>query len=175
VKPHRTPLIAILAVGLLSGSAVAVATQDDVAAPVIVTGSAVDWRSPSPGERTTEDNVVHIEGVNHAHVWEASDPRPSGEVTYTGNWNQYSTDPETQVESGTYELVHADGRWLGTAPAIVVGGLDTLDSVVLSGDGGDDGLSAYVLIDWQTNGEPTFSGLIFPGDLPAFPELADTE
>ena len=175
MKQHRTPLIAILAVGLLSGSAVAVAAQDDVAAPVIVTGSVVDWRSLSPGERTTEDGVVHIEGVNHAHVWEASDPRLSGEVTYTGNWNQYSTDPEMQVESGTYELVHADGRWLGTAPAIVVGGLDTLDPVVLIGDGGYDGLSAYVLIDWQTNGDPTFSGLIFPGDLPAFPEPADTE
>jgi hypothetical protein len=163
--------------GLLAGSAVGVAAQSEGVepmAPAVVTGSIVESQMVSMGRGTPEEGFVRIEGETHEHVFEASDPRLSGDVTFTGHWQQYPPPVEMEVEAGIYELVNPDGRWVGLATGIAAPDIDVPDTLVFSGEDGYEGLTAYIALDWDT--EPaTFSGLIFPGAMPAFPEPAAVE
>jgi hypothetical protein len=133
-----------VALGLLAGTAVGVSAQDEIAdpmAPGVVTGSIAQWRAVPPGTQQPEAGFVGIEDVTHAHVWEATDPRLAGEVTYTGHWHRYPAPAYMQVEAAIFELVNDAGRWLGQATALDLerGGWDT---VVFIGDGAYEGLTA---------------------------------
>lgn len=167
-----SPLPAVmLAIGLLAGSVVAVAAQEDMAdpmAPGVVTGTVAQWRAVAPGVVSTESGLRVTDGVIHEHVWEASDPRLAGDVTYTGRWHWYAPPAGMQVEAATFELVNDAGRWLGQATAFAGEAFPGWDTIVFRGDGAYEGLTAYVVIDWSA-GEGTFTGAIFPGDMPPFP------
>lgn len=112
--------------------------------------------------------------------WEASDPRLSGQVTvrdrtktYPRGWQATGgAPPAAFVAAKTYEVVSDGGRWVGSAT-----GLDltepediVLDTVILSGKGAYEGLTAYLLVDGDPNWEnPTFRGMLFPDAMPVAP------
>jgi hypothetical protein len=177
VKKSRTPLITALAIGLLAGSALGAAAQSadvDPMAPAFVTGSITDGGTAATETQTAEDGFTRIEVTSGPDVWEASDPRLSGDVTYAGVWHRYPAPASMQVEAATYELLNAGGRWVGQATAIATATIGGWDTIAFRGEGGHEGLTAYVVIDW--NSEPgSFTGAIFPGDMPASPEPAVIE
>ena len=180
MRAIRTTTISILAISLLAGSAVGVTAQDEETDPnraVDVTGRAAWFSLVSGGTRTSLDGIVKDEDVVHEHIWSASDPRLSGNVTYTGNW---SFDPITDIgiQSGTYELTNDEGSWLGNATAYVSDrlGADT-DVVVFAGRDAYEGLTAYVVIDWgadDVSGE-NLKGVIFPRAMPEVPDAYAAE
>jgi len=173
----RIPVSIAVAVGLLAGSAIGVTAQSgdvDPMAPAFVTGSITDGQTASTETQTAEEGFTRIEVVSGPDVWEASDSRLSGEVTYAGNWQRYPYPASMQVEAATYELVNEGGRWLGQATAIATATISGWDAIVFTGEGGYEGLTAYVSIDWST--EPaSFTGGIIQGEMPAFPEPAVIE
>lgn len=145
-----------------------------------------DMRLVSPGIlRPDETRTVYREhGRVTEMTFDSSDARLSGKVVAAGN--RLVSRDGSFVEAETYEIANADGRWTGQAtgrlsarPAsdLVIGnGLlppapDHQDVVLLRGEGGYDGLSAVVDIDWSQ--QPlTASGTIFVGELPTAPEVA---
>ncbi len=142
--------VILLLLGGLSGVVSAQSEEPDPMAPATAAIEITSWREVSPGTVRSDDaGVVHIEGVHHEHVWEATDPRLSGTVTYRGNWMAFPEVP-MQVESATYEVVNEGGRWFGPATAQAGPSLGNTDTVLLRGEGGYEGLMAYVLMNGST-------------------------
>ena len=177
MRSIKTTTISILAVGLLAGSAVGVAAQDEeVADPIahaIVTGSISGTRTSS-GSATAESGAVLTEGVGFQQTWEASDPRLSGSVSYAGNWLRYPGTGELQVEASSVVLDNADGRWRGIGTGMVAGDL-SMETTILRGEGGYEGLTAYVMQDWAQGLPAAFTAAIFPGEMPVSPEPPSAE
>jgi hypothetical protein len=173
VRAIKTTTISILALGLLAGSAVGVAAQEEPNMDgAAVTGTA-DWlRAVSNGTESSADGITAVNDVVHVHSWTASDPRLSGDLTYTGNW-LFDEVNAISIQSGTYELTNDDGSSLGEATAYSsdVLGADT-DVIVFTGRDGYEGLTAYVVIDWSNgdDGGENFEGVIFPSAMPEAPE-----
>jgi hypothetical protein len=178
VKGLKPSVISMLAVGLVAGSAVGVAAQEEPSKEAAsVTGRAAWFGEVSAGTQTSSDGIVAVEDVVHNHIWSASDPRLSGEVTYTGNW-YFVPDPYIGIQSGTYELTNDEGSWLGDATAYGSEALGVdADVVVFTGRGGYEGLTAYVVLDWgsqDVSGE-NIQGVIFPSAMPPVPEPYSAE
>lgn len=170
MQKHRPTFIAAIVIGLLAGSAVAAAAQDDTMAPAYITGTVADGGGGSAGASTSADGFIRIDGYESSSRWEASDPRLSGTASYTGNWQRYGA-AGFQIEAGTRVLENDGGRWVGTTTALASDDLNT-DTVVLHGEDAYEGLTAYVLMDWTAN--PTsFTAAVFPGEMPPFPEADD--
>jgi hypothetical protein len=73
-----------------------------------------------------------------------------------------------------WHLQCEQGSWRGTSTGI--GSFDdlNLDTILLEGAHGNDGLTAYLLLDW--NGHPArYTGVIFAGAMPAIPEPTASE
>jgi hypothetical protein len=154
----------------LGGVVAAQASDADAMAPATASIEIVSSQEISPGTTRSDDTgVVHIEGVHHEHIWEATDPRLSGTVTYRGNWQAFPEVP-MQVESSTYEVVNEGGRWYGPATAQAGPSLGNNDTILLRGEGGYQGLMAYILIDGTTTYPPRIYAAIFPGEMPPVPE-----
>jgi hypothetical protein len=78
VSKVKPTLISILAIGLLAGSAVGVAAQDESAdpmAPAYVTGTVADRSGGSRGTTTSADGFTRIDDYESTNLREASDPR----------------------------------------------------------------------------------------------------
>ena len=176
MKKSRTLLIAAIAIGLLAASTIGVSAQDETEGvePTSVTGSTVGYRQVSPGTVTSIDGIERTSGVVSTNRWSTSDARLSGDVTYNGNW-YHSADPELSIQSGTYEVTNDGGTWLGEATAygIQTLGID-MDTVILTGQDGYDGLTAYVVLDFGS-GAGAISGVIFPTAMPPVPEPRESE
>jgi len=171
VKGLKATSISILAIGLLAGSAVAVAAQDEAADPMAlayVTGTIAPGSVGSEGTTTYGDGFIGIDGYESTDRLAASDPRLTGTALYTGNLQIYEA-ARFDVQAGTVVLENDDGRWVGTTTGLSSYGLNT-DTVVLHGEDAYDGRTAYVLLDW-TSSPPSFKAAIFPGEMPAFPEM----
>ena len=167
-----TVILALL--GGLSGVVVAQSEEPDPMAPATATIEITSRQEVSPGTvRTDASGVVHIDGVHHEHVWESTDPRLSGTVTYRGNWEAFPDVP-MQIESATYEVVNEGGRWFGPATALAGPSLGNTDTVLLPGEGAYEGLTAYVLMDGSTD-PPKIHAAIFPGEMPPVPEPVSAE
>jgi hypothetical protein len=176
VSKVKNTLISAMAIGLLAGSTVGVAAQDEAAdsmAPAYVTGTVADGGGGSRGTTTSADGFTRIDGYESTNLWEASDPRLNGTAFHTGNWQRYGA-AGFQVEAGTRVLENDGGRWVGTTTALARGDLASgevnTDTMVLHGEDAYDGLTAYVLMDW-TSSPTSFAAAVFPGEMPSFPEL----
>jgi hypothetical protein len=175
IDMHRTrlSLIGMVIVVLVAGLSGVVAAQAEEADPMVPATASIEIVSSqeiSPGRmQSDEAGVVHIEGVHHEHIWESTDPRLSGTVTYRGNWQGYPDVP-MQVESSTYEVVNEGGRWFGPATAQAGPSLGNSDTILLRGEGDYEGLMAYILIDGTTTFPPKIFAAIFPGEMPLVPE-----
>ena len=99
--------------------------------------------------------------------WEASDPRLTGDVSYTGRWLMNDVG-SVQVEANHRILVNDGGRWVGNSTAFMGPTIGNIDTVVLTGEDGYAGLTAYVSIDWGKD-PATFVGVIIPAEMPAPP------
>jgi len=169
---------AILAISLLTGTAVGVLAQDEGSEPrsTAFTGSFTTQSDLITEGTTSEtDGVQKTKGhARHASMV-SSDPRLTGPVTFTDNWlvdlNVMAPDYENfnVMVASTLELTNDGGSWLGEARTFGNIELDVnTGMIVFEGRGGYDGLSAYLLVDWQPSQE--FVGTIFQGELPDFPE-----
>ena len=173
MRPLRLSLIGTVIVTLLGGFSGVVSAQADSADPMAPATASIEIASSqeiSPGMmRMDVPGIVYTDGVHHEHVWEATDPRLSGAVTYRGNWMGFPEVP-MQVESATYEVANEGGRWFGAATAQAGPSLGNNDTILLRGEGGYEGLMAYILIDGTTTYPPRIYAAVFPGEMPPTPE-----
>ena len=168
----KTITISILAVGLLAGSAVGVAAQDDAtdpAAPSVFTTSPV----PGPPE-FSEDPAT---GLPVAVVeFTATDPRAAGMMTAIEDGGEVEADGRTYYTlSSSVRLVNDGGTWVGTNRGVNVEAEDGASGwyAEYTGEGGYEGLRMYTFktfADLQDEG--TWVGFIVPADtVPPIPEL----
>jgi hypothetical protein len=160
VRAIKTTTISILAVGLLAGSAVGVAAQDEEAAEVS-TPAYVTWESGEPASVTEgvfdaeagEMRGIRIDGV----PLEASDPRLSGVAYFVINGNvESSADTGATVESRSYRIVNDEGAWTGTSTYVDAADLTgeepqmllINEAGVLIGEGAYEGLIAISNADY---------------------------
>ena len=184
MRAIKTGLISIIALGLLAGSAVGVAPQDEEAAgpmaPVFFSWTIDQASEPEfvegavdasvPGVTTARGNTVT--GVRI----EAEDPRASGVSTIFLNEDIYDVAATGEIIGVTTiarRITNDDGSWSGTGNEAIY--LDTaadapptgVQFATLTGEGGYEGLT---LILFEFRGEQL--GWIVPtGDVPPIPEL----
>ena len=109
-------------------------------------------------------------------TWSASDQRLSGDATSNGGWSLY--DPASEDagiptgQQASYIIINDDGSWScaesnpnGPEPDL------TGHTLVFSGNGDYEGLTAHVRIDWSTY-PFSFKGVIVESGLPEDPTLA---
>ena len=176
MRAIRTTTISILAIGLLAGSAVGVAAQDEVATAEVssFTGTGSEGLEVL-AEGTLEVNADGLnESVGVAYVarFDSDDDRLTGDATITANW-QFAdpSDGLAQLAARTYEITNEGGSWLGKSHSFIADDVGVqVEMAVLTGQDGYEGLTAYVHFDWNDDFSTNFSGLIFPGPGPAIPE-----
>ena len=172
VRTIKTTTISILVVGLLTGSAVGVAAQDEESmSPAEVTGRATFLeREPlaDPVMSETPGGIQAGDGLVVVHIWDTDDPRLNGEATRTVN---FRSDPSftSGIESSVMELTNDGGSWVGDERGYRTpsggGGFSAL-----SGRGGYEGLTAYIIRGPNEGDGWDLSGIIFPAAMPEVPE-----
>lgn len=177
MKTLGSIITSTVAVGLLAASAAGVSASGDreidpgVAS---VTGTMVALDGGSPGTTESAGPVIRTSDVVRRSRWTTNDARLNGDVTYTGNWYDVfgPAGDGISASSATYELVNEDGSWFGTATGFVSAlPEDGKDTIMFTGLGAYDGLSAYVVVDYYDEGAE-IAGIIFPGTMPSAPMVA---
>jgi hypothetical protein len=167
----------VLTVGLLAGSAVGVAAQEDdgTADPVFFSVRFIPSDAVRMAEVTTEDGVTKQLGNCWAPiVVDASDPRLDGDLTFCADAHWFGAlEGSPSVGFGTYRLVNEEGAWQGSetlAEWLDPESGETMGAgggvTILAGEGAYEGLSAVLtfLPDWSD-----IRGFIFEGAPPAAP------
>ena len=185
----KTTTISVLTIGLLAGSAVGVAAQDEEAAAEDPTGASyfTGQLDTEGGEVTAEPVETIVDGILEGRgvvieneAIETSDPRVTGSLSRVLNANIHNVGEFEQVlfETNAWRIENDGGAWSGQGSALIHGAAGLaddertdFDTVVLTGEGGYDGLTAYILADW-TEDPPVIEGAVFPGEAPPFPEMA---
>ena len=191
MRAIKTSIISILAIGLLAGSAVGVAAQEEEAAAEPAVGSSYftgvfhhgGANSGQPTE-TVVDGVMEVRGWGfEGNGIETSDPRMTGSVTRNGNTDIHKLGDSEDVgfEAVAWRIKNDDGSWSGQGSTLTRGGRDVprdeatyFETIVLTGEGAYEGLTAYVLVDW-TALPIAVEGAIFVGEAPPLPEAAPAE
>ena len=178
VKKLRTPLVAAIAIGLLTGSAFGVAAQDtEAAAPVEFTAKWAFGGAVRPDTSEFVDGVLMTRGGawRPGVITSASDPRLEGTLSIAANSNQYAgTGPE--VWNYAFRIENAEGAWQQMPTinlAVGDGDLNTTTGVLV-GEGGYAGLIA-VFDNLSENSTWTLHGYIIDGELTPAPEPFVTE
>ena len=187
----KTTTISILAIGLLAGSAVGVAAQEEEAAaepstPTKVAGT-IDSEARDLVQEPTEtvvDGVLEVRGlISEGDRFEMDDPRLTGTVTVAVNVDVHKVSDFVDVVAVSLALglENEAGSWSGQGTGVSHGGGGipqeealSLDTWVLTGAGAYEGLSAYLIVD-GTDDPATIEGVIYEGELPPFPELPAPE
>ena len=183
MRAIKTTTIAILAVGLLAGSAVGVAAQDEGAAPVQFTG-IVDCGPQIAGGTSETVQVPMGESVmtvlvRRGNTWqpsarEVSDPRLEGRYTISYDTDAYyppGVVGSTDVGAGTWRIENDEGAWQGSYHIAGIDGGDVTVTVPLIGEGAYAGLFAIVESAYDSAAcSWDWRGLIVDGELPAYPE-----
>jgi len=167
VKNVRLSVVSMLAIGLVTGSSVGVAAQEETAnmidpctTPITAVSGTIYW-----GSTSDEDPAVVVEGVTHRKTthtsrWDIDDDRLDGDQEFQAMWDM---DGETGIHSGTIRIVNADGAWSGTVQGVGPSMGSWQEFVDLSGEGAYEGLSASVFARSGSSG--TVEGSIYPTDL----------
>lgn len=139
------------------------------AGAVVVTGEVVSQDFVTRGMSTVNaDGVTQVRGWSNVAVWEASDPRLSGDVAYARNYDEYPGQGGLAAETGSYRVSNAGGSWTGVSSSIVGPRMPTSDAFVLTGEDGYEGLSAFLTVEYGSSA-PSFLGAIVPGPMPERP------
>ena len=177
MRAIRTTTISILAIGLLAGSAVGVAAQEDApAGPVEFTARWASGPNVRPVETTASDGVTEYRGGAFLPdvLSEASDPRLAGQVSLAVNWNDYGARDGLRLVNLAYRVENEQGAWQ-QQPTINLRwpGEDNMGVVgVFVGEGAYDGLIAVFdfVDDPDAGGVWDLHGFIFEGELPPPPQ-----
>jgi len=189
VQAVKTSLSAILAIGLLAGSAMGVAAQDEVGAGPESATFDVYLMFMDGGEVIVDEASGLVTLVDRS--FRASDPRAAGRLTEVWAESDLTGDGlrSAYIKKGL-RLVNAGGAWVGTGVRLMVNEKDQRTKkqkrkgwgkaplgagggfMELTGEGGYEGLSMVVTIrdDYGV-------GVIVPTDAvptqpePPFPEL----
>jgi hypothetical protein len=187
VKGLKPTLISVIAIGLLAGSAVGVAAQEEEAAaepstPAKVTGTINTEASDlvqEPTETVVDGNLEVRDGVFEGDRFEMDDPRLTGTVTGAFNVDVHKESDfiDIVVQALEFRIENEAGSWSGQGTSINHGGATVpedealgLDTLLLTGADAYEGLSAYLIVD-GTEDPPTVEGVIFAGEVPPYPEL----
>jgi hypothetical protein len=128
--------------------------------------------SAVPGKFTTDaSGTTHASGGTLACTERANDPRVSGDVTGTFDFDGWggSVSDGAEVFSGTVRLVNDGGAWEGRYTGIYTSETGDLWSIWYTGTGAYAGLSYYEWIEEPAESWFHFypvKGLIFPGTPP---------
>ena len=162
----KTTTISILALGLLAGSAVGIAAQDE-AATAAVEGSI------SVGECTEAADWNEC-----PYAISASDPRLSGDGLMRNSDAAFPFDGAGGVliiVNSAVRVENADGAWTGGGLLFALPGPDEAPfgadqpTWVLTGEDAYDGWTAVLRPDFDGPAGAQFGGVIFEGDLQAAP------
>ena len=155
VRAIRTSIISILVLGLLAGSAVGVAAQDEETASGAPTGASFFSGTYEGGLPVAEpvvtpvDDGEQLRGLVVQGTIETSDPRVSGVVTQAIDIDdaRLSDDGTVSLSAQTWRIENEGGSWVG--PGTGLGYVDAdfeflLDTatVSLTGEDGYAGFSA---------------------------------
>jgi hypothetical protein len=190
----KSTLATAIAIGLLAGSAVAVAAQDAEAErmpPTAFTGRLVcsDEVPVLAGEQSEEQfaSGITLEKLGtptwSMKVEDASDPRLDGDGTFAlngdGYWEGVVGDTAdvslVDVMVGAIRIRNDAGAWQGVTYLVNVGDEPQFDAdvVLLVGSGGYTGLVAMTEMRQRTNiCDWDLRGVIVEGDLPLIPEVS---
>lgn len=189
MRAIRALVAAIAVVGLLA-AATPVIAQGPVTttgAPMVVSGQIVPLLNVDPGTLERIDPIVEdgrrVAGVDcvRDQVWtheaELSDPRLSGTMTTSWNWDDFDAITDTSVAWGDITIENEAGSWTGTFNGVEypTGLMDT--HAWLVGSGAYEGLTAFLCLQCEGHGPAlTYghddihgwgaSGLLFRGDPP---------
>jgi hypothetical protein len=179
VRAIRTTTISILAVGLLAGSAVGTAAQDEETAepalPAYATGTVGEPANFVEGTFSEDNRVLRGQRVEGVPV-ESSDARLAGLYDVAVNGHSQVTDEDGAIlESRLYRGENEGGSWVGSGTYVVAWGEDPgaphidRETLVLHGEGGYEGLVAYVTHDFAA-GEG-YEAVILGVEVPPVPEF----
>jgi hypothetical protein len=187
MRKTRTPLIIAIAIGLLAGSTVGVAGQEqdaDIVPPVEVTGSVTEETcSDSDYEGPFEDSGADAVLITCSTDASFSDPRLEGTITriveeVTFDLGDVS---DVYIASNAFSIENDGGTWRERPRTwLLPDGISTFDwlpqeVLVLEGSGDYEGLVAVL----RTTGAPAveeFHGFIIDARwMPPPPENASTE
>ena len=116
----------------------------------------------------TPVGIVVGEGWTFLQTWQTTDPRLTGDATYTINTRGV---PDCcGIVSEASKLVNDGGSWLGDGKGYGIG-TERNGFVVLSGRGGYAGLTAFVDLAAGDGNAWDLEGIIFPSEAPENPEL----
>jgi hypothetical protein len=176
MRTMRLSLAGTIILLLLGSASVVVAQESEdagaITSPVVVTGT-LECLGEMPADQAPEASAVPAGAVVNVHEWQATDPRLSGEVEYTGRWAVY---PEASEQTGLpedqnqaiYEIVNEGGKWLCEASRVPDPRVPSEEhTLVFTGEGDYEGLTAYLHIDWS-QAPFNFTGLILPGEAPPY-------
>lgn len=180
MRAIKTTTISILAVGLLAGSAVGAAAQDEEAntdapvGPSYFTGQLVSDFDGKP-----YGSGVLFEG----DAIEVSDPRVSGSLTRAGTANFVNDVGDSAIiayQADAWRIENDAGTWSGEGTGLLRAGPDgppsvETSTVVLTGEGGYEGHTLYLIVDWTAGDAAAAVGAVFVGDAPTAPELPAAE
>ena len=177
----KSTLIAATTIGLLVGSMITVVAEDEESAVQAVpyaTGTAGDPQAVvEPTLRQTSDGEIQIRGLRLDDIpVRFTDPRLSGLLTISSNGaGRDYADGHARLEPRTYRIDNDGGAWTGSGERILalsVGQPRPLinhESMVLFGEGGYEGLVAYVFIE-LANEAPELEGVILDVEMAPLPD-----
>lgn len=175
----KSMAISIVVIGLLAGSTVGAAAQDEEAAlaPAWVSGTVVFGTPCADPATSMEDGVLQQRGFwcggRIAQSWLADDPRFTGDGRVAHDSDTYVTDEgRYQVVSSAFDVRNEDGGWLCANADAVDTGSSIFDAslqefrMTCTGDGDYAGWTAILTVDFRNFEAPTkpFEGLVFPGE-----------
>jgi hypothetical protein len=173
VKGLKPTLVSAIAIGLLAGSAVGVAAQDEsrFSEGLVRILNFTDFgvkTVPDDGSATEE-----LRGQTYEGIIEASDPRLEGTLSGTLNQDSHLMTPDMQQPSvtqwGTERIENDGGAWECTWSGGEVSGLKVELMKWCVGEGGYEGYAAQMLLTKETDVGQNWVGLAWEGDLPALP------
>ena len=171
MRTIKTTTISIVALGQLAVSTVGVAAQDEASMEAAaVTGRAtfVEGELVEPEFSETPDGNFVGDGLVVVHIWDTDDPRLDGEATRTVNF-RFDSEFTNGIESEAMELTNDGGSWVGDGWGYGTG-TDGSGFSALSGRGGYEGLTAYIVRGPNEGDGWDLNGIIFPSAMPEVPE-----
>ncbi len=170
MRGMKSGLSLIVATGLLAGSAVGVAAQDEAAAPVEFTGKISFGSCTGPSEIEISGGRKRTLSADRGsycrpQVDEAfSDPRLEGDYYVWQNNDVHAGGPE--IYATAFSIVNDEGAWRGV-PDIVLPE-ESSSTQVLVGEGAYEDLTAIATVDLDGS-VWSWQGWIIEGGLPPLP------
>lgn len=138
------------------------------AGPATVVFGTESCRGITPATEAQGVETLHGRDATMECVDNVSDPRVSGTVSLTFNYEAWTTDLTggwVGVQWGDVKLEQADGAWTGFWSGVIYPGLRDDVAIWYRGSGAYDGL-VYTAHASGSLGDYQLEGLIYPGEFP---------